>query len=367
MARLNVFLSHLTIEKQLAEVLQQAVTRDFIGLIEFFVSSDTTSIPVGEKWLDKIVDALARSDLHLVLCSPEAVKRPWINFETGAARQRGTRIVPICHSGLSPKQLPVPLSEFEPVQASDREDLLKLYKHIASVLGSGVPDARLDELVTDIRAFETEYQGKSALAAACEIATTSVGVIVSPRVLCVSSEQFQRLLRFSDFQIIQEAFPDTVTHVQKFTSAEVRKVLTEAHFDIVHVATYVCPKTGDLVFSEVDTNTGEKICQPDDFLTAEAFASLLKDSRTSLAVIATCESFELAAALLEVTNVVATRDIIAPKMFATWVENFYGLLPNQTLSQAFDYAVKASRAPMKLYAKQDLQMKSVIKRTSTTA
>jgi hypothetical protein len=76
--------------------------------------------------------------------------------------------------------------------------------------------------------------------------------------------------------------------------------------------------------------------------------------RASLVVIASCESFELAATLLTATNVVATRDIVTPGMFASWVENFYGVLPVQALSKAFDYAVKASRAPMKLYARQDL-------------
>jgi hypothetical protein len=88
MARLKVFLSHLTIEKQLAEILQEAVIRDYIGLVEFFISSDTTSIPVGEKWLDRIVDELKNADLHLVLCSPEAVRRPWITFETGARKAK---------------------------------------------------------------------------------------------------------------------------------------------------------------------------------------------------------------------------------------------------------------------------------------
>src|SRR5206468_2392093 len=98
------------------------------------------------------------------------------------------------------------------------------------------------------------------------------------------------------------------------------------------------------------------VCQVRDFLTAEAFASLLEGKHTSLVVIASCESFELAATLLAVTNVVATRDIVTATMFASWVENFYGVLPAQPLSKAFDYAVKASRAPMKLYARQELSI-----------
>jgi len=354
MARLKVFLSHLNLDKELAELLQQAISQDFIGLVDFFVSSDTTSIPVGEKWLDKLVSELKAADLHLVLCSPEAVTRPWINFETGAARLRGIPIVPVCHSGLSPVQLPVPLSEFEAMRASSPDDLLKLYGRIASALGSTVPTSSLNDLVRKIAAFEVKYERRQvAEAAACEV-MPATAVIESPRILCVSSEQFMHL-GFEDFQVILKAFPDEkVTHQQVRTSEGTRTLLMRDHFDIVHVATYICPKTGDLVFSEVDTATGARICGSGEFLTAEAFASLLKRTHASLAVIASCESFELAAALLPVTNVVATRDIVAAETFAAWVKSFYEALPMQPLSEAFDFAVKASRAPMKLYAKQDI-------------
>src|SRR5215469_3045046 len=366
MPRLKVFLSHLNLEKELAEILQQAIKRDFIGLVDFFVSSDTTSIPVGEKWLDRLIDQMGTADIDLVLCSPEAVKRPWINFETGAARLRRIPIIPICHSGLTPRQLPVPLSEFESVIASAHDDLLKLYGRIASLLSSSVPSSSLNDLVRDITAFEAVYEKRIAEAAACEV-TPATTVIASPRVLCISSEQFIRM-GFEDFQFIRKAFPEErVSHQQVLTSAGTRDLLMHEHFDIVHVATYVCPKTGDLVFSDVDLNPGNRICGADDFLTAEAFAALLKRTRASLAVIASCESFELAAALLPVTNVVATRDVIAVAMFAAWVESFYEALPMQPLSEAFDFAVKASRAPMKLYARQDLVVGSGTQRSRSAA
>jgi hypothetical protein len=362
MARLKVFLSHLTIEKDLAELLQDAIKRDFIGLVEFFVSSDTTSIPVGEKWLGRIVDGLKTADLHFVLCSPEALRRPWITFETGAACLRGVPIVPICHSGIHPSQLPVPLNEFEAIQASDLDSLLKLYRLIAAKIGSDIADGKLRDLASDIGRFEEGYEKRISEAAACELRSTSVGIIPLPRVLCVSSEQFLRL-RDRDFQIIQKAFPETVDHRRVLTSVGTREALRKEHYDIVHVATYICPRNGDLVFDEVNTDSGDRLCQPQDFLTAEALASLLK--KTSLVVIASCESFELAATLLTATNVVAPRDITSPEIFALWVESFYEALPTQPLSDAFDFAVKSSRAPMRLYAKQDLRMSSEVKQPFT--
>jgi hypothetical protein len=368
MSKLNVFFSHLTIEKDLAELIQKALTRDFIGLVHIFVSSDITSIPAGQKWLDRVVENVNAADLHLVLCSPEAVKRPWINIETGAALMKGIGVIPICHSGLTPDQLPVPLSQFEAVLASDRASLTKLYSTIAAKLESVVPEARLDELIGEIRAFEDSYTKKVAAANGCEFTPITTGVIVSPRVLCVSSTQFFRE-GIADFEIILKAFPNTVAHKRLLTASEVRDCLIQERFDIVHVATYICPTSGDLVFSEINTKTGEDICDSRELITAEAFAELIKANGVKLVVVASCESFELAAQLMVVTNVIGTRDMITPRMFASWIENFYSVLPLRPLSEAFDYAVKASRAPMRLLAKQELIMqqseKSATKAAST--
>jgi hypothetical protein len=359
MPKLKVFLSHLTIEKQLAEIIQRAIQRDFIGLVSFFVSSDITSIPGGQKWLDRVIQNMKDSDLHFVLCSPEAVKRPWINLETGAAcMNNDVEIIPICHSGLTPAQLPVPLSQFEAIQASDPEGVMKLYTTIASKIGSIVPEAGLTVLVRDIAEFEASYEKRVAAVAACEFTRPSMDVIVSPRVLCISSKQFLAEGIADHLAIISKAFPVSVDHVRLLTVSEVRQALMERRFDIVHVAMHICPANGDLVFSDINTETGDDICRPREFLTAEAFASLVKTHGVKLVVIASGESFELAAHLMPVTNVIATRDMVDPRMFAAWIENFYGVLPSRPLSEAFDYAVKASRAPMKLYAKQDLVMKT---------
>ena len=83
MQRVHIFLSHITVESTLADALQRHILRDFIGLVDVFESSDRLSIPVGKKWLDEVTQALKRADLHLILCSPDATKCPWIQFEAG--------------------------------------------------------------------------------------------------------------------------------------------------------------------------------------------------------------------------------------------------------------------------------------------
>jgi hypothetical protein len=52
------------------------------------------------------------------------------------------------------------------------------------------------------------------------------------------------------------------------------------------------------------------------------------------------------ATLVNVCHVIAARDMVSPKMLAAWVEAFYAKLPQRSLSEALDYALKASQAPM---------------------
>jgi hypothetical protein len=85
MQKFSIFLSHVTVESKLADLLRKHLVRDFIGLVDVFESSDRLSIPAGTKWLAEVTEALQRADLHLILCSQEATSRPWIQFEAGAA------------------------------------------------------------------------------------------------------------------------------------------------------------------------------------------------------------------------------------------------------------------------------------------
>ena len=88
MQKFNIFLSHITVESRLADLIKSHLVHDFIGLVEVFESSDRLSIPAGAKWLTEVMEGLQRANLHLILCSPDATSRPWIQFEAGAAHLR---------------------------------------------------------------------------------------------------------------------------------------------------------------------------------------------------------------------------------------------------------------------------------------
>ena len=100
--RLTVFLSYRSVEERLADLLKTYLAQDFIGLVEVFLASDTTSIPAGQRWLAEIIEGLQRAQFHIIICSGYSVSRPWINYEAGATGVRGILIVPLCHSGLRP-------------------------------------------------------------------------------------------------------------------------------------------------------------------------------------------------------------------------------------------------------------------------
>lgn len=142
----RAFISHVTEEADIAGRLKTALTQDFLGFLDVFVSSDSESIAAGEDWLRSIEKGLKESSILIVLCSPASVSRPWINFEAGAAWMRGIPLVPVCHAGLTPGDLPVPLSLRQGVALDEPDSLKRLYTRIADILQCKVPIRSFDEL-----------------------------------------------------------------------------------------------------------------------------------------------------------------------------------------------------------------------------
>lgn len=143
-------------EARFADVLKEHLVKDFIGLVQVFIASDTTSIPAGTFWLAEIVEGLRQSQLHIVICSKYSMYRPWINYEAGAAGVRGIPIVPLCHSGLVPAQLPVPLSESEGGILTQADALQKLYARVASLIGSSIPPVDFESYAAEFQIIEKQ-------------------------------------------------------------------------------------------------------------------------------------------------------------------------------------------------------------------
>jgi TIR domain len=157
MSKPKVFISHITEERQLAEVIKAQISKDFLGMLDVFVSSDQVSIAVGSKWLIEIDEALKSAQIELILCSHDSVKRPWVNFEAGAGWVKGIPVVPVCHTGMRPVDLPIPLNMLQGIAASDQAGWAKVYQLLASNLGCALPTTDFSELLRGASIFEQDY------------------------------------------------------------------------------------------------------------------------------------------------------------------------------------------------------------------
>lgn len=158
----QIFISHITEDAGAAARLKLRLTEDFLDLLVVFLSSDTESIAAGEEWFASLSEALRNSSIFIVLCSPIAVSRPWVNFEAGAAWMRNIPLIPVCFGGLRPRDLPMPLSARQGLELDDSQGLRRLYARIAQALSVTPPVRDYDVLAADLVASAERAPGNES-------------------------------------------------------------------------------------------------------------------------------------------------------------------------------------------------------------
>ena len=359
MAKLKIFVSHRTVEAKFADLLRVHLSRDFIGIVKFFISTDVTSVPAGSQWYAQVISELQSTDMLLALCSNEAVGQPWINYEAGGACARSVDLVPLCYGGMTPEHLPVPLAMSEGVMLTDHEGLQKLYERIRDKIGCDMPNTNFGALAEEFRTLEREYAKQLAAETAASRRHNGDSIVEDPHVLCVSSRQYLDLGLANELQTVLDHFPKNLQHEVVTTSRELFGILGPRAVDVVHIAAYVCPRSGRLYFSEVEMPSGRSLVDPPDFVEAAALAMRLKSARTRLVVIASGDSLALATELLECTNVISPHGIFRASALSTWMTTFYASIKTSTIAEACELATAQSRVPMKLLTQQvptDIQL-----------
>jgi len=157
MSKKVIFVSHIKEEKELAIQVKQFIEVAFLGIIDVFVSSDENSIPLGQKWLDDITEALKGCIIEIVLCSPKSVEKPWVNFEAGAGWVRDIPVIPLCHSGIQPSNLPMPLNLLQAANLNSVSELKLLLPLLANIIGSSIPNYNFTDFVDKVKMFEKKY------------------------------------------------------------------------------------------------------------------------------------------------------------------------------------------------------------------
>lgn len=153
-----VFISHITEEKQLADVVRILILTAFPHVEVFQSSDEGHSLPSGQNRIDNITTALKSCSVLLVLCSAESIGRPWINFEAGGGWARGITVSPICHSTMNRDDLPLPLKLQTSHNADDVDDIRQMLNAIAVPLKSRQPVVNLDGYISEVRKFSDEYK-----------------------------------------------------------------------------------------------------------------------------------------------------------------------------------------------------------------
>lgn len=157
MSKKIIFISHISEEQELAVLVKEMIEESFLGIVDVFVSSDFNSVKLGQKWLDSITDSLKSCIIELVICSPQSVQKPWINFEAGAGWVRGIPVVPLCHSGIKPEQLPLPLNLLQAASINNISSVKLLLPLIAESLESKTPKINFDDFIKKVIEFEKKY------------------------------------------------------------------------------------------------------------------------------------------------------------------------------------------------------------------
>src|SRR5262245_39653334 len=110
MAKPIVFLSHSSRDHRLLGRLKELLVSYTGGAIDFFLSSDGQSIPLGRNWVHEVQQALDSSQLMFVFITPRSLQSSWLYFEAGYAYSKGIKVVPVAIYGVDLAAVPPPLS-----------------------------------------------------------------------------------------------------------------------------------------------------------------------------------------------------------------------------------------------------------------
>jgi TIR domain len=151
-----IFISHIKEEKELAFALKSLITDKFLNIAEVFVATDPTSIEMGREWLQRIKAGLRGCSVEIIFASPESVKRPWINFEAGAAWiRKSVPVIPLCHSGMLPSTLPSPLNSLQSATATVEVELRMIFPVLAKAIQCDLPSIDFSSFIAKVNEFET--------------------------------------------------------------------------------------------------------------------------------------------------------------------------------------------------------------------
>lgn len=130
----NFFISHYNNDKQLAEILSNALRRITLDQLCPWFSSDTIGgLKPGELWFNEIMSRIQNSKAVVTVLTPNSINRPWIYFESGIAHALpACEVIPICF-GIKRDDILPPLSLYQIYQPSDYRSCVEFFSKLLNL------------------------------------------------------------------------------------------------------------------------------------------------------------------------------------------------------------------------------------------
>lgn len=117
-SKYDIFISHpYNLDK--VWVKEFALALKEAGITNFF---DTMDIKPGERWQDKIEEALRDSRIFVLILSGPGDVSPWVSFELGVALADRKKIIPVVFEEIDWKSIDPILAKFQFLKASSGKE-----------------------------------------------------------------------------------------------------------------------------------------------------------------------------------------------------------------------------------------------------
>jgi len=83
---------------------------------------DMADIAPGDRWQEKIQEALRESGTLVMVLSPNSITSPWMFFELGAAFADKKRIIPVLIGDMDTAKIPMALQKFQALREKSPQE-----------------------------------------------------------------------------------------------------------------------------------------------------------------------------------------------------------------------------------------------------
>lgn len=160
----DVFISHAAVDEELAAALKNHLQRCFPGL-GIFVSSDPQDLQPGDRWIEKILEALEEAKCVLAITTARGLSREWVWFESGRAWFTDVPLIPCCAGTIRKSGLRAPFSLLQAVELDMVNDVTAFEKRLASILGLTANHGEASSLAAVIKQLDVQADEKQKVKA----------------------------------------------------------------------------------------------------------------------------------------------------------------------------------------------------------